>query len=163
MGYIEWIIATVVLGMLVYPVLQMVPSEKQKRQIALRQAAMAKGIRVQIRHPKLIQTQFNEHPEILRSVAYHLPVKETCLKKYFTAVRSAKDSEGWFWINGIRPPAATMLEMLPIYNTMPSYCLAIEQSPHGSTLFFLDTLQSCDVDEILTSLEKLNTLIVNHG
>lgn len=160
MEHIEWIIAVMVFAMLVYPIIQMIPSEKQKRQVALRQTAMAKGIRVQVRYPKLIQNYINEHPEILRSVAYFLPVKETSLDKKCIAVKSDTDPEGWFWLDGIRPHPSIMLEMLPLYRTMPDYCLAIEQGPHGSAIFLLDTLKTCNIEEIFTSLEELNALVI---
>jgi len=160
MEHIELIIAVMVFAMLVYPIMQMIPSEKQKRQVALRQAAMAKEIRVQVRYPRLTQSYINDHPEFLRTVAYFLQVKKTRLDKKFTAIKSDSDPEGWFWLDGIRPHPSVMLEMLPIYRNLPDYCLAVEQGPHGSAVFFADTHQDANADEIYNSLAKLNEPIV---
>lgn len=159
MDNIEWIIAFIAFSLLVYPIMQMIPSEKEKRQVALRQAAMAKGLRIEVRHPKLIQTQINDYPNIMRCVGYGLPLKATSLDRKYTAIRCESDPEGWFWLEGIRPLAAHMHNMLPLYRQAPAYCLAIEQGLRGSSIFFIDSGKNCNIDEIYDFLEQLNLLI----
>lgn len=157
MAYIGWIIALLVLGMLAYPILQIIPSEGQKRQVAFRQAAMRKNIRIQIRHPEMAEGLASQYPDLNRCAAYFKPC-ESPLNQAFVAVRSNTDQE-WFWINDRRPPAAMMNRMLQAYREVPDFCLAIEQSQAGSTLFLLDSLPLEKVDAVEKALDRLNSTI----
>ena len=158
MAYIGWIIALLVLGMLAYPILQIIPSEGQKRQIAFRQAAMRKGINIQIRHPEMPAELATQYPDMNRCAAYFKPCDST-LTQAFVAVRSNTDKE-WFWINDRRPPAAMMTRMLPAYQEVPDFCLAIEQSQAGTTLFLLDSLPVEQIEALENTLGRLNSIIL---
>ncbi len=157
MAYISWIIAAVVLGMLVYPFLQLIPNKQQKRQVAFRQAAIQKGIHIQIRHPELPAAVAVEYPALVHSAAYFKPAKSKLLNNHI-AIRSNNDHE-WFWLNDRRPPAEIMSKMLPLYQKMPEACLAIEQNPDGSTMFLQDALELDQISIIEDALNKLNVLI----
>lgn len=157
MAYIGWLIAAVVLGMLVYPFLQLIPNKQQQRQVAFRQAAIQKGIHIQIRHPELPATLANEYSPLVHCAAYFKPAK-TSLTNTYIALRSNTDNE-WFWLNDRRPPAAIMAKMLIAYKELPAFCLAVEQNPDGSTLFLQDGLPLDQIAKVDDALNKLNVLI----
>jgi hypothetical protein len=143
--------------MMAYPILQIVPSAQQKRQIAFRQAALAKGINIQIRQPELPAVLADQYPDIRHCAAYFKPAKSV-LEKNYIALRSNTDKQ-WFWLNDQRPPAALMPKMLAMYAEVPEFCLALEQNAAGSTLFLLDSLELEKTALLDETLNKLNTLI----
>jgi hypothetical protein len=157
MAYIGWLIAVLVLGTLVYPFLQLIPSKQQQRQIAFRQAAIQKGIHIQIRHPELPAEIANEYSALVHCAAYFKPAKTT-LSNTYIALRSNTDNE-WFWLNDRRPPAAIMAKMLILYKELPAFCLSVEQTPDGSTVFLRDGLPLDQITNVEDALNKLNALI----
>jgi hypothetical protein len=157
MAYLGWIIGAIVLGMMTFPVLQFVPSKNQKRQMAFRQAALRKGINIQMRHPDLPKALASEYPELERCTAYFKPQPST-LNANYVAVRS-NNGEEWFWINERRPPAAMMAKMLHLYAELPRFCEAIEQNSSGSTVFLHDHIELNMIVPLENTLNKLNVLI----
>lgn len=157
MDYIGWLIAAIVLGMLTYPFLQLIPDKRQKRQVAFRQAAMQKGINIQIRHPDLPPALASQYPALLQCAAYYKPEKSLLTNNYI-AVRSNNNND-WFWLNERRPHADTLLKMLALYQELPAFCLAIEQNATGSTLFLQDAMEPGQIDAVEDALNKLNALI----
>lgn len=157
MAYIGWIIAIIVIGMMAYPILQIIPNDQQKRQVAFRQAAMQRGLHIQIRHPELPPALTDEYSSVTRCAAYFKPA-QTTLASLYTALRSNNDNE-WFWLNDRRPPAETLSRMLVLYKELPGYCLAVEQNAAGTTLFLIDSLPVDRIDELENALDKLNMLI----
>ena len=157
MAYVGWVIALLVLGMLAYPILQLVPSEGQKRQVAFRQAALRKGINIQIRQPEMPPELASQYPDMHRCAAYFKPCNSS-LNQAFVAVRSNNDRE-WFWINDRRPPASMMARLLPAYESVPGFCQAIEQSQAGTALFLIDNLPLEQVDILENTLTQLNRVI----
>lgn len=157
MAYIGWIIALLVLGMLAYPILQIIPSEGQKRQVAFRQAAMHKGLLVQIRQPEIPAELASQYPAINHCAGYFKPCSSN-LRQTIVALRSNNDRE-WFWINNRRPPAAIMARLLALYADAPDFCHAIEQSAAGTTLFLIDTQEPAQLEPLEALIDQLNRAI----
>ena len=157
MAYLGWIIGAIVIGMMAFPILQFIPNEKQKRQMAFRQAALRKGINIQMRHPELPKALALEYEGLAQCTAYFKP-QQSSLNANYVAVRS-NNSEEWFWINERRPPAAMMAKMLHLYAELPHFCEAIEQNASGSTVFLHDYIEPEMVELLENTLNKLNVLI----
>lgn len=158
MGITQWVIVVIVFSLLLYPVMQLIPSEKQKRQVTFRQAAMRLGIRLQVRHPNLPANFLGEHPELLRTIGCHLPVKESSLTDRFTAIRKNSSGE-WEWIGYSLPPESIRLPLLALSASIPAPALALEIAPGGASLFVDDTHPMATAEETAALLAQLNQVI----
>lgn len=157
MTYISWIIALVVMGMVLAPILHIIPTRQQKNQTAFRQAALGRGLLIEVRQPKLPPALASQYGNIGRCVGYGKHAHNT-LNNSYIALKSNNDRQ-WFWLNDQRPPAAMMGKMLAVYQDLPDFCLAVEQGPTGTTLFLVDNLGLDRLDLLEATLDKLNTLI----
>lgn len=155
--YVGWIIAAICLGMVVWPILHIIPSKTQKRQIAFRQAAIKKGIQVQIRTPELPRQLASQQDQLTMSVAYHLPAIHCQLTSTYTAIRSHNNKQEWLWLK--RQPNSGLQDYINAYAKLPEYILAVEQSASGTTLFWREKGDIIIVDTIFEYLTTLNLLI----
>ncbi|NRB41583.1 MAG: hypothetical protein HRU20_24450 [Pseudomonadales bacterium] len=157
-AYIGWIIGAICVGMAVWPILHLVPSTAQKRQMAFRAKAQELAIQVQIRRPHLPPELKSQYHDVATSTAYYLPNFDSKLKGSFTAIRSQNAPYDWFWIHQ-RPTAQWMTKMLPIYQQLPDNILAVEQYAAGSTVFWREQGDINTVLEIHIQLQRLNDLL----
>jgi hypothetical protein len=158
-NYLGWLLLIVVLGLITYPIVLLVPSKQQKQLMTLRQAAIGRGLRIQIRPPKLPDALQSQYPDLPRTAAYLLPEPHSRLTTRYLAVRSNQPDE-WFWLDKNRPPAALMQAMLDLYKTLPDYCLAVEQGNQGSALFVRERFGEQELDKLCQLLTKLNQMLV---
>lgn len=159
--YIGWIIAALSMGMVAWPILQMVPSAAQKRQMAFRTHAKGLGIHIQMRRPELPPQLTGQYQQLIGCVAYHLPDFDSQLNGTYTALRSQNEKGQWFWVHA-RPHVSWLEKMLPAYQAIADNVLAIEQSRAGTTIFWRETGEVEAVDAIFQQLESLNQLITHH-
>lgn len=161
-GYIGWIIALVVLGMLAYPILQLVPSKRQRLQVQLRQLATQKGIRIQISQPQIPAALAGQYDDLRFCVAYLLPLppQQHCrLQQSYLALRSHNEENGWFWPNQQRPEARLMEAMLEAYRQLPGSCQAVSQGSAGSAIYWRENGDAKTISELHQQLQALNQLI----
>jgi len=158
-----WIIAIVLLvaGSIVYPLLQIIPSKKQKQQMVFRQAAQKRGLKIQMRHPTLPHALINEYSHLSQTVGYS-KMCEAKLHQSFVALKSNTPNE-WFWINNQRPPANLIKPLLNSFEALPRFCFAVEQNGLGSTVFIKDALDIESLDELDKALTTLNQHLMTHS
>lgn len=135
------VIALMVLigGMMAWPIVLLKPTSAQKQRIALRQQVSQLGITLQMRPVQLPDSLQQQYSSLGHCVGYSRPLASSLLDSRYIALRSQQRNNDWFWINQKRPPAVLMQAMLDYYATLPDYCLAVEQSSSGSTLFALES------------------------
>lgn len=158
MNWLLLLFIILLIGMFTYPLIMLVPTPREKVRIALRQAAMSKGIKIEVRRPVLPEKLKNPYDHLGKAVGYGLPAQNYLLKQKHTALRNP-DTDEWFWLDGCRPPAHIMQTLLDIYSQLPDYCLAVEQSRDGSMIFLVENFSTEQLDAIHTSLTKLNDAI----
>lgn len=158
-AYLGWIIAAIGIGMVVWPILHIIPSKTQKRQIALRQAAFAKGIHVQIRSPELPKQLRSQQDPLTKSIAYHLSASQSQLTSSFTAIRSHNNRQEWLWLK--EQPSARLPSFIKAYAELPEYILAVEQNASGTAIFWRENGDISRIDDIFNYLKKLNEIIIN--
>lgn len=156
--YVGWIISAVVLGMAAWPILHMVPSTVQKRQIAFRIKAQGLGIQVKLQRPELPQELKSQYHNLNTAVAYFLPEYDSKLKGSFVAMKSNNQATEWFWLDR-SPEAKWMNKMLPSYQQLPSYILAIEQSQAGTSLYWNERGEIESIDDVFAALKQCNQLL----
>ena len=155
---IGWIITAVVLGMLAYPILQIIPSAAQKRQMLLRQAAQQKGLRIQTRPPKLPDALASQYPQLMTCVGYCLPLTQATHATTTLAIRG-HDTDTWLWLHE-QPSSTQMAAQLHRYQALPTFILAVAQSPLGSTIFWQERGDVTLIDGVHNQLQQLNNLLV---
>ncbi len=158
--YIGWVVAALAIGMVAWPILHIIPSPAQKKQIAFRSKARELGIEVQIRQPTLPPELDNQYQPLRLSVGYFLVDHDSRLDKSYTALRSQNDDNEWFWL-GARPHIEQMPHLLSAYRQLPRYVQAVEQHGAGSTLFWREHGDISGIETIHENLTNLNKLINN--
>ena len=156
--YIGWIISAVVLGMAAWPILHMVPSTAQKRQIAFRIKAQNLGIQIKLHHPDLPHQIKSQYSDLNTAVTYFLPEHDSQLRGAFIAIRSINSDNEWFWLDE-SPDGKWMEKMLPVYQQLPSYILAVEQSQAGTSLFWQERGEETRIEEIYQQLKNCNQIL----
>lgn len=159
-NYIPWILAIIVFGMLSYPILQIVPSKEQKIRIKLRQYALIKGMKVQVRHVALPTEIENTHRELCNTVAYQLPVINDRLGTSL-AIRSLNNSNEWFWPDQNRPKTCYIEKLLELYQGLPDYILAVEHSPCGHSFFWHEHGTEETIDKIKHNLQEFEQVFLS--
>ena len=157
--YIGWIIGAVALGMAAWPILHLVPSAAQKRQIAFRSKAQSLGIRIHLGRIKLPKELNSQYSHIESATCYFLPELDNALTGTFTAIRSQNSHREWFWIHQ-RPEARWIEKMLPIYQQLPDFILAVEQSRNGSAIYWQEKGDPDIINEVNNHLIQLNQLLI---
>lgn len=133
-GWIAFGIIVITLGLMTYPILQLIPNDRQKKQLALRQAAMKLGFQIQIRHPHLDERLDALYEDLKKTVAYSLP-QETGLEGTFTAIRSVTYEGQWFWLNEKFPDLSSFDKFLETTPKLPKQVLAVEFTQPAITFF----------------------------
>lgn len=156
MSFLVWIIAAVCIGMIAYPLMQIVPSGQQKQQIALRQYAMTKGLKVQIKKPDLPKEMQQQIDALMRCVSYFKAADNNALSSTYLAVRTQYHDD-WYWLDGRRPEAEVLANILEYFQSIPDFIPAIELSRAGSSLYWAEQGSNDDIDEIVHILSNLNS------
>ena len=155
MSWLPWAIAAIVIGMLAFPILQIIPSHKQRAVIKLRQLAIGHSIKVNLRQPNIDKNLFHNYPELSHTVAYSLPI-ESQLRSSHQAIRSAE--HGWLWQKPL-PTAKIMQQINDLEANIPDFIQALEITSAGSTIFWNEHGDNETIDGILKVLSELNQLI----
>ena len=117
-----WIIASLVLAFMLAPILWIVPSPRQRRQMRLRERARELGITVQIATFPQTRRQRVRKEEEYQGLAY-------CM-----ALPRARAAERWrFWLDAaaregeeFTPPAAIAAAMQRVAGELPNDCRVVE-------------------------------------
>lgn len=157
--YIGWIIGAIVLGMAAWPIMHIVPSAAQKRQIAFRIKAQSLGMQVQLRRTKLPQELKSQYQHIETATCYFLPELDSELDGTFTAIRSQNAHREWFWIHQ-HPTAQWINKMLVIYDALPDNILAVEQSRNGSAIYWYEKGELEAVTDVFERLQEMNKILI---
>lgn len=155
-SYLPWLLGLLVLGMMAYPILQFMPTERQKRQIKMRQEAYTKGLTVKLRPLDLPKELTDSYRHMNSCVAYQLAVP-TVFTKSHTALRSNNDESQWFWV-GDRPQPALMQQLLDEYNKLPNVIKAVQHNAAGHSLFWQEQVDSMSIEEVAETLKHFETL-----
>lgn len=154
--YLPWILGLLGLGMMAYPIIQFMPSDRQKLQIKLRQEAYEKGLQVKLKAIELPKELKDSYRNLDACVAYHLSVPSV-FKKTHTALRSNNDESQWFWIDN-RPKPALLEQLLAEYEKLPTVIKAVQHTAAGHSLYWQEQVAAMSIDEVASTLKHLDTL-----
>lgn len=142
-------------GMALFPILKLVPSQRQKQMMKIRQSALQQGFKIDVRTPEIDSALKSEY-DLTGQVVYRLPSEEMNTQ-YILALRS-NNNEEWFWVNDKRPNPALMESLTDLYSQLPEKIIAVEHSQAGSGVCFDergDPEQLKLLTEILTKLNQV--------
>lgn len=154
--YLPWILGLLGLGMMAYPIIQFMPSDRQKLQIKLRQQAYEKGLQVKLKSIDLPKELKDSYRNLDACVAYHLSAPSVFTKTH-TALRSNNDTTQWFWV-GQRPKPALMQQLLDEYEKLPIVIKAVQHNAAGHSLFWQEQVDVMSIDEVASTLARLDKL-----
>jgi hypothetical protein len=140
-------------GMVLFPILKLVPNQRQKERLKLRQAALQRGFKIDVRTPDIdnaLKSQYN----LVGQVVYRI-TSESMETPYVLALRSNNNGE-WFWVNNKNPNAALMEKLQTIYEQLPEKIIAVEHSQAGSGVCFDEMGDIEQLQTLETVLNKLN-------
>lgn len=154
-----WISAAIILlamGMVAWPILQMMPTERQKEQIKLRQEAGKLGYQIRFKHVDLPSEIADQNARINRMPLYVIPKKLPALSsKQFLAVRS-ETTQSWFWPSADKPSAAMCETLNELYLNLPKQVLAVEHDGAGTGVFYTEFGGLETLEAIKPLIESLN-------
>ena len=154
---IVWFILFFVFSMLLYPIVQIIPSTRLRNKISLREYTVSLGIRIDVRSPKIEKDLDILYGDLIATVGYHLEYHNHVYQKRHTALRSLKH-DNWFWINDSQPPVWLIEKLQAAYQTLPTFIEAVEHGPNGTTIFCRESQSKEDVDRIYAVLKSLNQI-----
>lgn len=149
-------ILLLVFGMMTWPILLLKPKPEQKQREAQYAKATALGMKMQEQAPTLPPVLQSRYTHLSYCLSFSKPAIHGMLDKTYTAIRNP-DSKEWFWPNKERPNTAILQALLDVYNTLPSWCLAVEHGPIHSSIFTAKNHQ--DISELPALLDSLNLII----
>lgn len=155
--YLPWLFVLLVFGMMAWPILQLMPSDGQKRRVVIRQQAKDAGLVVSIEKIKLPEALADSYRHLDNAVNYRLE-QRTGLRKRLIAIRSNRDKSQWFWLEGLRPETHLIEPLLEQYQRLPTCIDAIEHGPNGHSIFWLEQSAQLNVTEIKALLQPCQAI-----
>jgi len=171
-----------VLAMIIAPLLNFLPTARQKHQIKLRDKALALGMQVQLATIPVAQSQEltkanayllrNKKP-VNNGVAYRLRRSEKALIafKHQAAVRvgrtanarasntvGATDQYSWFWFNQRQQPEKQIETLLACFDKFPEDVQVIESSAIATMVYWQENADIEAVETIQTQLQVLQEI-----
>ncbi len=147
-------IILITLGMMAYPLLQFMPTDREKHQQQLRQEALKQGLQVQIRSPDIDDGLKETYASLKNTVAYFLP-KETHLPGTYCAVRSINHTGRWFWTHNKQPDGKILEQLQSILAELPDDFKAIEIGRAGVAVFWCESNDNLSIKRIKEWLSLL--------
>lgn len=157
-----WAIAIIliVVGMMAWPLLLLKPSKAQKVAAEHRLKLIQQGIKVIPSSPKLPEQIIRQYADILLSIGFAKPIAQSVLKERYLALRNP-NTQQWFWPEQKRPPAQYLEALLSCYESLPNWCMAVEQGPVNSTIYAREI--QIDSEQLPVLLDQLNVCIDKKG
>lgn len=155
--YLPWAFALLVFGMMAWPIMQLMPTDAQKRRIAIRQQAVDAGLSVSLEKIHLPDALAESYRHLETAVNYRLE-QHTGLRKRLIAIRSNRDKSQWFWLEGLRPDTGLIENLLEQYQQLPLCVDAIEHGPRGHSIFWHEQTAQLSAPEIKALLEPYKSV-----
>lgn len=163
MGALEIFLIVLVLGMVLTPVVHIMPNKRQKRIGALRQQAHQEGWQVKwVAKPDLQRQQtLDDKPKAANAFVYRLPRPQaeqikTALPN-FSFGRSQASENDWFCFYGKRPPALLLEQIIAKLQDLPPTVDVVESNAAGLGVFWseseIDALQP--IKAILLEIDQI--------
>lgn len=154
------LLIVIAMGVVLYPVMQLMPSGRQRQQQKLREVALKAGIQIKIRQPELPEALIATYKGIHDTVAYSLGYFEDhCIDGTFTALRSQLSDNQWIWLNDRFPGGDLLTRIQPLLADLPAFIRAIELAPHQVSIFWNECGEARDIEVIREQLENLHQLL----
>lgn len=150
------IIILLVIGMMAWPLLLLKPSQAQKVASENRLKLIKQGIKIESNAPKLPEQIIRQYADLLLTVGFAKPIANSLLKERYLAIRNPATQQ-WFWPSQKRPPAQYLEALLSCYETLPSWCMAVEQGPVCSMIYAREI--QLNSEQLPKLLEQLNDCI----
>ena len=149
-------IALLCMGMAAWPIMQLIPSERQKQIIALRQLASRLGFTVEIKPAELPDALAKQYP-LQGCALYVLQQKQSRLPHTpLLALRSKRD-DTWFWLDK-NPPAALIEPLQMAYQALPANIVALQHQSHGTGVYFDERGDQQLLESLKQQLADINAI-----
>ena len=147
-------IALLCIGMAAWPIMQLIPSERQKEIIAIRQLAMRLGFKVEIKQPdlpKALEQQFIFSGKAL----YLIAQKQKQLNHTPLLALRSKHSGEWFWLEN-NPPARLIEPLQKAYQKLPDSIFAVEHQSYGTGVYFNERGDEAALEQLKQTIIQIN-------
>ena len=158
--YLPWFFALLVFGMMAWPIMQLMPTDAQKRRIAIRQQAADAGLTVSLEKIHLPEALAESYRHLDNAINYRLEHR-TGLRKRLIAIRSNRDKSQWFWLEGLRPDTHLLERLLEQYQQLPLCIDAIEHGPNGHSVFWHEQSAKLSAEQIKALLEPYQSVFAS--
>lgn len=155
--YLPWLFILLVFGMMAWPIMQLMPTDAQKARIASRQQASQAGLIVSLEKIPLPEALADSYRHLDSAVCYRLE-HHTGLHKRLIALRSKRDPEQWFWLEGLRPETRLLEPLLEHYQHLPQAIVAVEHRPNGHGIYWHEQQSQLNAEQIKALLKPYQAL-----
>ena len=158
-------ITIIVIALLISPVLRVLPSPQEKKQMKLRNKAMSLGMQVQLATLPTPRAALRSDP--VPAAAYRLnrsSDQREPFRRHITYIigRSKENAEHWQWYNPVLMPNTKIAEQrISSLKDLPKTVSIVESTPTTSAVYWLEEGTDQDVELIHKSLLSLQACEMN--